>query len=130
MKIMTIASALLLSSCGSTDTEVAETIEMPVEHKPDVKPELLVGDWVEPNPIDADELQGIELLKDGKAKSINMETLQYTNWYITEDKLALVVKSIGIHTSSIDTLIYTVERLTDKELILKEGDVTISYTKQ
>ncbi len=130
MKMMTVACALLLSSCGGTDTEDADTIEIPVEHKAVVTPELLMGDWVEPNPIDADELQGIELLKDGKAKSINMETLQYANWYITEGKLALVVKSIGIHTSSIDTLIYTVERLTDKEMILKDRDVTISYTKQ
>jgi hypothetical protein len=85
---------------------------------------------VEPNPIDADELQGIELLKDGKARSINMETTQYSKWYITEGKLALIAKSIGIHTSSIDTTVYTIERLTDKELVLKDRDLTISYTKQ
>jgi len=130
MKIMAAAFALLLSSCDDTDTEIIDATEMTVEHNPEVTPELLLGDWVEPNPIDADELQGIELLKDGKAKSINMETTQYTKWYITEGKLALISKSIGIHTSSIDTTIYTIERITDKELVLKDRDLTISYKKQ
>jgi hypothetical protein len=131
MKIITVAlCALLLSSCDDTEAEVIDATEVFTEPKPDVKPELLVGDWVEPNPIDADELQGIELLKDGKARSINMETTQYSKWYITEGKLALIAKSIGIHTSSIDTTVYTIERLTDKELVLKDRDLTISYTKQ
>lgn len=129
IKILAAACTLLFCSCAG-DGEVIDATAVPAEVTPKVTPELLIGDWVEPNPIDADELQGIELLKNGKAKSINMETMKYTKWYITEGKLALVAKSIGVHTSSIDTMIYTVARLNDKELILKDRDITICYTKQ
>lgn len=130
MKMATVAVGLLFSSCAGTDSEVIDLTAETAEIKQKVTPELLMGDWIESNPIDGDELQGIELLKDGKARSINMETLRYTTWYITEGKLALVAKSTGMPTSSIDTTIYTIDRLTDKELVLKDHDLTISYIKQ
>lgn len=53
------------------------------------------GSWVEPNPINADEVQGFTLNDDGTAASINMATLQMRNWDLEDDILILGYESIG-----------------------------------
>mgnify|MGYP003109891911 CR=1 FL=1 len=57
--------------------------------------ELLVGDWVESNPIDEREVQGIKLLEGGNAKSINMATLIYLKWWVHDGHLFLEAQSLG-----------------------------------
>lgn len=42
-----------------------------------------LGRWVEPNPIAPEQEQGIELLLEGEARSINMQTLRYRSWEVT-----------------------------------------------
>lgn len=56
-----------------------------------------VGRWVEPNPINPDEMQGIEILVGGQAQSINMYTLRYNAWELTldNDKILLLGESEG-----------------------------------
>lgn len=63
------------------------------------------GKWTEPVPGMGNQMQGIELKEDGKASSINMATLQYEKW---EKK----------------------GEMTDKELPLKRGTLTINYLKR
>lgn len=63
------------------------------------------GKWTEPVPDMENQMQGIELKEDGKASSINMATLQYEKW---EKK----------------------GEMTDKELTLKRGTLTINYLKR
>ncbi|MBO5024531.1 MAG: lipocalin family protein [Bacteroidaceae bacterium] len=100
---------VVLTACGGTNIE---------------------GNWVEPVPGMEDQMQGISLEEGGKASSINMATLQYEKWERKGDMLILSGKSIGNHTtgSFVDTL--TIEKLTDSDLILKKGSLTINYQKQ
>lgn len=88
------------------------------------------GQWVEPIPGMENQMQGIDLKKDGKASSINMATLQYENWEKNGDMLILSGKSIGNGEtiSFSDTLI--IEKQTKNELTLKEGNRTINYQRQ
>lgn len=88
------------------------------------------GEWVEPVPGMENQVQGINLKKDGKASSINMATLRYESWEKKDNKLILSGKSIGDHEaiSFSDTLI--IEKLTKEELTLKKGSLTINYNRQ
>lgn len=88
------------------------------------------GKWVEPVPGMENQTQGINLEKGGKASSINMATLQYESWEKKDNMLILSGKSIGNHEtiSFSDTLI--IEKLTENELTLKKGGLTINYNKQ
>ena len=92
--------------------------------------ELLLGRRVEPNPINQKEVQGIELLKDGNAKSINMATLLYSKWWTKNNQLFLVEKSIGNHTSSVDTISYNIIKLDSDSLILRNSYRALKYKKQ
>lgn len=88
------------------------------------------GKWVEPIPGMENQMQGVNLEQGGKASSINMATLQYETWEQQGDKLLLTGKSIGngMTLSFTDTL--TIEQLTENELVLKKGDLTINYQRQ
>lgn len=64
------------------------------------------GSWVEPNPINAKEVQGFTLKEDGTASSINMATLQFSKWNLNDRTLTLNYTSIGNKQTieGIDTL--------------------------
>lgn len=53
------------------------------------------GSWVEPNPINANEVQGFKLNDDGTASSINMATLLFKSWNLEDKTLILGYESIG-----------------------------------
>ncbi len=53
------------------------------------------GTWVEPNPINSSELQGMTLKEDGTASSVGMATLIFTKWVLDGEKLLLTSRSIG-----------------------------------
>jgi hypothetical protein len=90
----------------------------------------LEGKWVEPIPGMEDQMQGISLEKDGKASSINSATLQYKSWVRQGDTLVLSGQSLG-NGQTIDFVdSYQIEKLSNDELVLKNGDMTINYTKQ
>lgn len=88
------------------------------------------GKWVEPVPGMENQMQGVNLEKGGKASSINMATLQYEKWEKKGDKLILSGKSIGNHETSSFTDTLTIEKLTESDLTLKKGSLTINYQKQ
>lgn len=90
----------------------------------------LVGSWVEPNPIDSSEVQGFELQPGGTAQSIHMATLLYKNWWLTNHKLVLVAESVGNRTSSMDTTIYEILKLSGDSLILGHQDLILGYRKK
>jgi hypothetical protein len=90
----------------------------------------IVGEWVEPIPGMENQMQGVNLEKDGKASSINMATLQYEKWEKKDSMLILSGKSIGNHQTIPFTDTLTIEKLTENELILKKGDLTITYQRQ
>jgi hypothetical protein len=90
----------------------------------------LVGRWAEPNPINAQEVQGIEMMEDGTAKSINMATLLYSKWWIKDQQLFLVEESLGSGGSTVDTATYEIIKVDKDSLVLKNNNQTIRYKKQ
>ncbi len=88
------------------------------------------GRWIEPVPGIEGQVQGINLEKGGKASSINMATLQYENWERQDDRLILSGKSIGNHVTIPFSDTLTIVNLSDKNLSLKRGDLTIDYIRE
>lgn len=137
MKTIKFGAAILLFatmiSCNNETTEnvIVENIN-PIETEAVVKDyqELLVGSWVEKNPINEYEVQGIEIIKGGEAKSINMATLLYKNWWFENDTLFLVEESIGNRISFIDTISYTIYNIDKNSLTLTNKYFTKTYQKK
>jgi hypothetical protein len=123
-----ILAGLTIVSCNNTikegepETTITETVKDTTN--------LLVGSWVQPNPINDKEVQGFLINSDGTAESINMATLLYKKWWEENGKLILVAESIGNGSSSIDTITYDIIKNTATELELKMGDYTDKYTRQ
>ena len=88
------------------------------------------GGWVEPVHGMENQMQGVNLEKGGKASSINMATLQYESWEKQGDKLILSGKSIGNHETGSFTDTLVIEKLTENELTLKKGSLSINYRKK
>jgi hypothetical protein len=123
-----ILAGLTIVSCNNTikegepETTITETVKDTTN--------LLVGSWVQPNPINDKEVQGFLINSDGPAESINMATLLYKKWWQEDGKLILIMESVGNGSSSIDTLKYDIVKNTTTELELKMGDYTDKYTRQ
>jgi len=130
-KILTIVIliVLFLTSCkAASKKEVAN--EENLNSQTVTETNLLIGSWVEPNPINEKEVQGFVINNDGTAESINMATLVYKKWWKESDKLVFITESIGNGSSSIDTTKYEIVTLNSKELELKYGDYISKYRKQ
>lgn len=121
---------LFLTSCSNNNNWTNQKDTAIVQNQPQSNDELLLGRWVEPNPIEQEKVQGIELLKEGNAKSINMATLLYSKWWTKNNQLFLVEESIGNHTSSVDTISYNMIKIDSDSLILKNSYRTLRYKKQ
>ena len=129
--ILTISliTTLILASCQKTTKQETKNDENIL---PSIVSEtnLLIGSWVEPNPINANEVQGIKINEDGTAKSINMSTLVYKKWWKENEKLALVFESVGNGLTIIDTTKFEIIKLNHNELEIKDNDYTIKYKRQ
>jgi len=91
------------------------------------KKDLLVGSWVDTSDAGLD----FTLNADGTAKSDGMATLLYKNWRrIGNNKVSFVIKSVGNGSSSTEEEVNDIVKLTDKEMILKDGDYTMKYVKK
>lgn len=88
------------------------------------------GEWVQPVPGMENTEQGICLEKGGKASSINMATLKYEAWVQQGNRLLLSGQSIGNGQTIIFTDTLIIEKLTNTELVLTNGDMTINYHKK
>lgn len=91
---------------------------------------LLTGSWIQPIPGQADKFQGIKLLDNGGASTINMKTLQYKSWSVRGNKLILEGQSLGNRQtiSFTDTLIIT--QVAPDTLILKKGTLDMVFFRQ
>lgn len=108
-KLLSVLCVLFLSACG--DTEIP-------------------GTWLQPIPGMEDKTQGFTLNDDGTAQSVNMETLQYTTWRRDGDILTLTGRSIGNGQTIEFTEMYNIEQLTSDTLVLRNGDVTFTYSRE
>ena len=130
-KVATIVLLVSLTTISCNQIKKQETKHGEVTiSKTEEKTNLLIGSWVEPNPINEKEMQGIKINTDGTAESINMATLLYKKWWKDADKLFLVSESIGNGSSSIDTTKYEIVKLNEKEIELKDRDYIIKYKRK
>lgn len=86
-----------------------------------------LGEWVEPIP-GMEGVQGVKLEKEGKASSINMQTLVYERWSLHGDSLVLEGKSVG-NGQTIDFAENFRLKKTDGKWALVSEDETVSYAK-
>lgn len=54
-----------------------------------------VGCWVMPDPINPEELMGVELMVEGAAQSINMATLRYESWELQGEAGKILLKGVS-----------------------------------
>ena len=85
-------------------------------------PASLSGSWTQPVPGQPGNVQGMRLLPDGRAVSINMHTLLY-------NRLTLTGKSMGNGNSSLFTATSTIDRLSRNTLILDTDGTRETYTR-
>lgn len=90
----------------------------------------IVGEWTQPVPGMEDMTQGFALEQGGTASSINMATLQYEKWERQGDLLILSGKSIGNGQTLDFSDTMRIDLLTDTELTLTRGNLTLEYTRQ
>ncbi len=90
----------------------------------------LVGTWVQPNPIDAEQVQGFNLYVEGEASSINMSTLLYESWSVEGNELTLGGKSVGNGQTIDFSETWTIERLDDSTLVIRRGELVETYSKK
>ena len=122
-----LASALLFSSCQNPENSANQDDkeEATVEQSASANTSSLIGSW-------EDQSQAalhFTLFADGTAKSDNMSTLLYERWSVNGNELSLVAKSVGNKQSSIDTMVYSIEKLNENEMTLKHGDLILEYKK-
>ena len=90
----------------------------------------LVGAWVQPNPIDAEQVQGFYLYVEGEAGSINMSTLVYEHWSVADGVLMLSGKSIGNGQTIDFSEKWNIEHLDACELVIRQGDHIEKFSKR
>ncbi|OXA92645.1 hypothetical protein B0A62_14675 [Flavobacterium hydatis] len=133
--LVVISVMTLMTACNKTENKEIQKnsneLQKKVESKHFLK-EQFVGEWVQPNPINSKEDQGFSLLENGTAKSINMAILLYEKWWMNNDELFLVAKSIGNHQESVDTLSYKIIKLDKNNLSIKytDGELIEEYTRK
>ena len=111
---LVVVAALSISSCTQKETT----------------PEIQ-GTWVQPIPGMTEQVQGFTLYSDGSAASLNMATLQYTQWSLPEpETLILYGQSIGNGQTIefCDTL--AIALLSYDSLVLHRGELDLTYYRQ
>ncbi len=86
----------------------------------------MIGSWLDSSKA----ALHFSMFEDGTARSDNMSTLLYEKWRLEGNKLILTAKSIGNKNSSVDDEVYEIKKLTDKKMILKNGDYSLEFIKK
>ena len=92
-------------------------------------PASLSGSWTQPVPGQPGHVQGMQLLPDGRAVSINMHTLLYQGWPLDARRLLLPGKTMGHGHSSLFTSSSTLDSLSRNTLILNTDGTREVYTR-
>lgn len=124
-----LSFVLLCFSCVQTnESDSSRAIE---QKKSETDQALLLnGTWIQPNPINENEVQGFVLHENGDASSVNMATLVYKKWWTEDKNLLVVAESIGNGTSSKDTTTYEIINITENKLELRIGENMDTYTRK
>ena len=127
-KIFTLlfVAALLVSSCKNGQENSGQiAAHKKKAQKSTVNERYLIGSWEDPSSA----ALHFTLFADGTAHSDNMSTLLYEKWYVKDNNLYLVVKSLGNKSSSTDTEVYIIEHLDESQMKLKQKNRILEYKK-
>lgn len=80
-----------------------------------------IGSWTTPDPINPAKQMGVELDIDGVASSINMATLVYTSWQLTQNPGEII-----LHGKSIGN-IQTIEFADTAKIYQKDGQLMLGF---
>lgn len=109
-KLLPIIGLIMLTACNDTPQ--------------------ITGTWTQPVPGMENMTQGFVLNTDGTASSVNMATLAYDTWRHDGDNLIMTGRSIGNGQIIEFTDVYEIEQLTSNTLVLRDGDITFTYTRE
>ena len=122
-----LGSGLFLISCQNTNKDANQdhTDDSKIEKSAVTDTSSLIGSWED----QSGKALHFTLHADGTAQSDNMATLLYQQWSVKDNQLFLVAKSVGNKQTYIDTIVYSIQKLNDSELIIKRGDLILEYKK-
>lgn len=91
----------------------------------------MLGKWVRPSPSNPSQMEGFVLKKHGKASSVNLGTLKYEKWRVTEGTLILNGKDSGAGFAVDVQDMYVIQSVNDLFLVLLPlgESQTISFTR-
>ena len=121
-----LGSGLLIISCQNANNDAnKDHTDSKIEKSAVTDTSTLIGSWED----QSEKALHFTLNGDGTAQSDNMATLLYQQWSVKDNQLFLVAKSVGNKQTHIDTIVYSIQKLNDSELIIKQGDLILEYKK-
>jgi len=125
--LLLLGSGIFIISCQNTNKDANQdlTDHSKIEKSVVTDTSSLIGSWED----QSEKALHFTLNADGTAQSDNMATLLYQQWSVKDNQLFLVAKSVGNKQTYIDTIVYSIQKLNDSELIIKRGDLIVEYKK-
>jgi len=122
-----LGSSIFIISCQNTNKDANQdlTDHSKIEKSAVTDTSSLIGSWED----QSEKGLHFTLNADGTAQSDNMATILYQQWSVRDDQLFLVGKIVGNKQTYIDTIVYSIQKLNDSELIIKRGDLILDYKK-
>jgi hypothetical protein len=122
-----LGSGIFFISCQNANKDANQdtTDHSTIEKSAVTDTSSLIGSWED----QSEKALHFTLNADGTAQSDNMTTLLYQQWSVKDNQLFVVAKTVGNKQTSIDTIVYSIQKLNDNELILKRGDLILDYKK-
>src|SRR5688572_10220570 len=122
-----LLGGIFINSCQNTNKNANQdlTDHNKIEKSAVTDTSSLIGSWEH----QSEKALHFTLHADGTAQSDNMATLLYQQWSVKDNQLFLVAKSVGSKQTYIDTIVYSIQKLNDSELIIKRGDLILEYKK-
>ena len=126
--LLLVSGLIIFGSCKEAKKLKDDKSNIEIQKKSDttINKDLLVGSWLD----SSEAALHFTMFEDGTARSDNMETLLYEKWRLEGDKLIITAKSIGNGSSSVGDDVYEIQELTDKKMILKNGEYFLEFVKK
>jgi len=90
---------------------------------------MLLGDWVMPDPIDGSAEIGIRIKEGGIAESIDQSVISYRTWRIVDGQIEIVSIRDGGGQEE-ETNYYDIVKLTKDSLTYQNDEDTFEYSRQ
>ena len=90
---------------------------------------MLLGDWVMPDPIDGSSDVGISIKEGGIAETIELTSITYRTWKIVDGQLEIVSVIEGGGQEE-EVNYYDITKLTSDSLVYQNDEDSFEYTRQ